>query len=48
MQQFYNNQPVVLLVEEEILVQACVADDLEEAGFGVIEAANAAGLIGSA
>jgi DNA-binding NtrC family response regulator len=41
MQQFYNNQPVVVLVEDEVLVRACVAGDLEDAGFGVIEAADA-------
>jgi DNA-binding response OmpR family regulator len=35
-------QPVVLVVEDEILVRGPVAEDLREAGFTVIEAATAA------
>jgi two-component system, response regulator PdtaR len=33
--------PVVLLVEDEPLVRMTAADELEEAGFHVLEAANA-------
>jgi DNA-binding NtrC family response regulator len=33
--------PVVLLVEDEPLVRMTAADELEEAGFQVLEAANA-------
>jgi CheY-like chemotaxis protein len=33
--------PVVLLVEDEPLVRMSAADDLQEAGFHVLEAANA-------
>jgi CheY-like chemotaxis protein len=36
-----DNPPVVLLVEDELLVRMTVADELEEAGFHVLEAANA-------
>ena len=37
------NQPVaILVVEDEALVRLMVADTLEEAGFDVIEACNAA------
>jgi two-component system, response regulator PdtaR len=34
-------RPVVLLVEDEMFVRMATADALEEAGFEVIEAANA-------
>ena len=33
--------PVVLVVEDEPLVRMTAADELEEAGFQVLEAANA-------
>jgi DNA-binding NtrC family response regulator len=36
-----HETPVVLLVEDEPLVRMATADDLEEAGFQVLEAANA-------
>jgi two-component system, response regulator PdtaR len=36
-----NDPPVVLLVEDEPLVRMTDADELEEAGFQVLEAANA-------
>ena len=36
-----QDAPVVLLVEDEPLVRMSAADDLEEAGFYVLEAANA-------
>jgi CheY-like chemotaxis protein len=36
-----NDPPVVLLVEDELLVRITAADELEEAGFQVLEAANA-------
>lgn len=36
-----ENPPVVLLVEDEPLVRMTAADELEEAGFHVLEAANA-------
>ena len=36
-----NDPPVVLLVEDEPLVRMTAADELEEAGFHVLEAANA-------
>jgi two-component system, response regulator PdtaR len=36
-----NDPPVVLLVEDELLVRMTAADELEEAGFQVLEAANA-------
>jgi len=38
----YSHQlPVVLLVEDEPLVRMAAADDLQDAGFHVLEAANA-------
>ncbi|WP_457092596.1 response regulator [Microvirga sp. P5_D2] len=36
-----GDPPVVLLVEDELLVRMTAADELEEAGFQVLEAANA-------
>ncbi len=36
-----NDPPVILLVEDELLVRMTAADELEEAGFQVLEAANA-------
>jgi CheY-like chemotaxis protein len=36
-----QDPPVVLLVEDEPLVRMTAADGLEEAGFQVLEAANA-------
>lgn len=36
-----DDPPVVLLVEDEPLVRVTAADELEEAGFQVLEAANA-------
>jgi CheY-like chemotaxis protein len=36
-----HEPPVVLLVEDEPLVRMSAADDLQEAGFQVLEAANA-------
>ena len=36
-----NDPHVVLLVEDELLVRMTAADELEEAGFQVLEAANA-------
>lgn len=36
-----HNPPVVLLVEDEPLVRMTSADELEETGFQVLEAANA-------
>lgn len=36
-----NEPPVVLLVEDELLVRMTAADELEESGFQVLEAANA-------
>src|SRR3712207_55643 len=36
-----DDLPVVLLVEDELLVRMTAADELEEAGFQVLEAANA-------
>jgi DNA-binding NtrC family response regulator len=36
-----DEQPVVLLVEDEPLVRMTAVDELEDAGFRVIEAANA-------
>jgi CheY-like chemotaxis protein len=36
-----GDAPVVLLVEDEPLVRMTAADELEEAGFQVLEAANA-------
>jgi CheY-like chemotaxis protein len=36
-----SQAPVVLVVEDEWLVRATAADELEEAGFQVLEAANA-------
>lgn len=35
-------QPLILLVEDEPLLRALVAEHLRDAGFGVIEAADAA------
>jgi two-component system, response regulator PdtaR len=37
----FQESPVVLLVEDEPLVRMSAADDLQEAGFQVLEAANA-------
>jgi CheY-like chemotaxis protein len=36
-----QDTPVVLLVEDEPIVRMSAADDLQEAGFHVLEAANA-------
>ncbi len=36
-----GDTPVVLLVEDELLVRMAAADDLHDAGFHVLEAANA-------
>lgn len=36
-----NHPPVILLVEDELLVRMTAVDELEEAGFQLIEAANA-------
>lgn len=36
-----NGPPVILVVEDEGLVRMAAADDLTEAGFKVLEAANA-------
>ena len=36
-----NDPPIVFLVEDELLVRMTAADELEEAGFKVLEAANA-------
>jgi len=33
--------PVILIVEDEVLVRAVIADHLREEGFKVIETANA-------
>jgi len=41
MNSYSENSPVVLLVEDEPLVRMAAADDLQEAGFHVLEAANA-------
>jgi CheY-like chemotaxis protein len=37
----HEEQPVVLLVEDEPLVRMTTVDELEDAGFHVLEAANA-------
>jgi CheY-like chemotaxis protein len=41
MNTYSDKIPVVLLVEDELLVRMAAAGDLEEAGFHVLEAANA-------
>ena len=41
MNTYSDNSPVVLLVEDELLVRMAAADDLQNAGFHVLEAANA-------
>ena len=41
MNTYSDDQPVVLLVEDELLVRMAAADDLQDAGFHVLEAANA-------
>jgi len=41
MNSYSHQSPVVLLVEDEPLVRMAAADDLQEAGFHVLEAANA-------
>ena len=41
MNSYSQNAPVVLLVEDEPLVRMAAADDLQEAGFHVLEAGNA-------
>ena len=41
MNSYSDDTPVVLLVEDELLVRMAAAGDLEEAGFHVLEAANA-------
>jgi len=41
MNEYSENSPVVLLVEDEPLVRMAAADDLQDAGFHVLEAANA-------
>jgi len=34
-------RPTILVVEDEVLVRMCIADGLRDAGYAVIEAANA-------
>jgi CheY-like chemotaxis protein len=41
MNNYSDDIPVVLLVEDELLVRMAAADDLQDAGFHVLEAANA-------
>jgi two-component system, response regulator PdtaR len=41
MNSYSQRSPVVLLVEDEPLVRMAAADDLQDAGFHVLEAANA-------
>jgi two-component system, response regulator PdtaR len=41
MNNYSDGTPVVLLVEDELLVRMAAADDLQDAGFHVLEAANA-------
>jgi len=41
MNEYSENSPVVLLVEDEPLFRMAAADDLQDAGFHVLEAANA-------
>lgn len=41
MNSYSDRFPVVLLVEDEPLVRMAAADDLQDAGFHVLEAANA-------
>ena len=41
MNKYSEDTPVVLLVEDELLVRMAAAGDLEDAGFHVLEAANA-------
>ncbi|MGF9761965.1 response regulator [Microvirga sp. 0TCS3.31] len=41
MNSYSHHSPVVLLVEDEPLVRMAAADDLQDAGFHVLEAANA-------
>src|SRR3712207_4075665 len=41
MNSYSHRYPVVLLVEDEPLVRMAAADDLQDAGFHVLEAANA-------
>jgi CheY-like chemotaxis protein len=41
MNSYSHHLPVVLLVEDEPLVRMAAADDLQDAGFHVLEAANA-------
>lgn len=41
MNNYSDDTPVILLVEDELLVRMAAADDLQDAGFHVLEAANA-------
>jgi CheY-like chemotaxis protein len=41
MNNYSDGTPVVLLVEDELLVRMAAAEDLQDAGFHVLEAANA-------
>jgi CheY-like chemotaxis protein len=41
MVELYTQSPLVLVVEDEALVRSCAVSQLEEAGFDVIEAADA-------
>ena len=41
MNNYSDETPVVLLVEDELLVRMAAAEDLQDAGFHVLEAANA-------
>jgi two-component system, response regulator PdtaR len=36
-----NSQPVILVVEDEVLVRMATAEQLRQAGYSVLEAANA-------
>jgi DNA-binding NtrC family response regulator len=37
----HKTQPIVLVVEDEVLVRSCAVAQLQDAGFSVIEAADA-------
>jgi CheY-like chemotaxis protein len=41
MRNLHQQTPLILVVEDEALVRACAAMQLEDAGFAVIEAADA-------
>ena len=41
MQQYFQKQPLILVVEDEVIVRTCISAELGHVGFDVVEAADA-------